>query len=607
MHVIECIMAEFDIIFAGGGTAACLIAGRLAAADSSLKILVVEAGPHTLNDPAHYQPARFFDHLNPSRNTMKFIMANPEKVPPGRVVATTAGQCVGGGSSVNFSMYNRPAASEYDNWEVKYSNPGWGSKDLIPLLNKCETYEINPKAETHGSSGPIHVSNGGISGTIGRDFLDVAAAYDTERGYTEDGNDFYNVNLYTHWPKFINGTNGRRSDVAHGFIYSQSENKNLHILAGHLVRRVIIRNGRAVGVEYTPNPQVHPDAPPGDIEVYAKKQVVVSGGSWGSPAILERSGIGSAKILEKFGITQVVDLPGVGERYQDHLCLIVNFLASDESLTLDAIVQGDIDETKKWSAQWEKDGSGMLSTNGLDAGIKYRPTDAEVKAIGPAFEAKWKSYFADFPDRSVMWFGCAAMCFGALPRAPNAKYFGVGYFMNHPELLGSTHITSSHDPSAPPDFDPGNLESEADMEFHVFAYKRCREFARRMACFRGEHPDHTPSFPSHSSATMTGVAAPVHANAPDLQYTDEDDEAIKEFIQKFAIIASHALGTCSMMPRERGGVVDPRLNVYGVDGLKVADLSIAPANVGANTYSTALGIAEKAAIIIAEDLGISGI
>jgi len=373
------------------------------------------------------------------------------------------------------------------------------------------------------------------------------------------------------------------------------------------VKRVILQNGRAVGIEYVPSKQIHLDAPSESMIAYAKKLVVVSAGSWGSPAILERSGIGSRVILEKFGITQLVDLPGVGEHFKDHECLISTFLASEESATLDQIIKGNPDEVEKWNSQWLKDGSGLMASNGLSAGIKYRPNETELKTIGPAFEEKWKTHFANALDRSAMWLGCCAMCFGPLPTVPNGKYFGVGAFVNHPALLGSTHITSGEDPAAPHDFYPGDLEDEADMELHVFAYKRCREFARRMPCFRGEHPNQKPDFAEGSAAALTNVTSPVAVDASDIRYTKEDDDAIRDYVRKFAIVAMHSLGTCAMMPREQNGVVDSRLNVYGVEGLKVADLSIAPGNVGSNTHSTAVAIGEKAALIIAEELGISGV
>ncbi|TCD66637.1 hypothetical protein EIP91_001104 [Steccherinum ochraceum] len=594
--------AEFDIIFAGGGTAACVIAGRLAAADPSLTILVVEAGPHTLNNTTHTRPALFMNHMTPESKTMKFLVSNPSPFMGGKPAIVPAPQCVGGGSSLNFMMYNRVSASEYDDWETKFDNPGWGFCDLIPLLRKTETYESDVDAETHGSSGPLKVTWGGHFTNVSQDFLDVAAQYDKERGLTADTNDTTTVNRYGRFAKWI-GSSGQRSDVPHHFIYNQKENKNLCILAGYY-----IQHGLAVGVEYIPNLAVHPNAIPSEsISAYARKLVIVSGGSLGSPLILERSGIGASSVLQKHGIKQIVDLPGVGERYQDHQVTVPVCRASDESDTLDGIFRGDPDELAKWNAQWERDGTGLMASNGIDVGIKFRPTEDEVKAIGPAFQEKWKSYYVKSPDKPIYWSGIASFFFGTSLPEPKQKYYGVATFLSHPSSLGHIHITSSEDPSAPPDFTPGYLEHEEDMEIHVFAYKRGREFARRMACYRGEHPPQQPAFAKDSPAAVNEEPFPVGIDAPVIQYTQEDDEAIRNFVRQNVNTVWHALGTCAMMPRERGGVVDSRLNVYGVRGLKVADLSIAPINVSANTYSTTLVIAEKAALIIAEDLKISGV
>ncbi|TCD60536.1 hypothetical protein EIP91_009922 [Steccherinum ochraceum] len=594
--------ANFDIIFAGGGTAACVAAGRLAAADPSLRILIVEAGPHTQEDPKHLQPGRYFELSVPGGNTANFRTANPEKISKGRPMVASV-------SAVPWWRVQRElaSASEFDEWESRFNNPGWCSKDLIPLLKKCETYEIDPNAETHGSSGPLHVSYGGSPSKIGQQFLDVASQYDKARTFTEDPNDLHTVNVYARWPKFIDGKTGRRSDTAHGYIYGLQGNKNLQVVAGALVKRIIIENDRAVGVEYVPNTQVNPDAPSSSTIAYAKKQIVVSGGSWGSPAILERSGIGSAAVLGKFGIKQVVDLSGVGERLQDHWCAISTFLASDESVTMDGIAQGDPAEIEKWDKQWDKDGTGLMAGNAVDAGIKYRPTETELQAIGPHFRAKWDSLYANAPDRSVTWFGPISVGFHLLPTAPGQKYFGIGSFLSHPSFFGSTHITSADDPSAPCNFDPGDIDNEADMEFFVYAYKLSREFARRMVCFRGEHPAQIPAFPEGSAARLKDATAPVPLDTPNVQYTADDDKAIREIVKKFSMIASHTSGTCAMIPRAQRGVVDSRLNVYGVKGLKVADLSICPLIVGANTYSTAVVIGEKAAVLIAEELGISGV
>ncbi|KAF7968256.1 hypothetical protein HWV62_31089, partial [Athelia sp. TMB] len=168
---------DYDIIFAGGGTAGCLIASRLATADPSLKILVLEGGMHTKDLPAHTQPARYFSHLAPTSTTVTFNIGNPAPELTGRQLITPSGRCVGGGSSINSSsikadcnaavaMYTRAQRSDYDDWERVHGNPGWGSADLIPLMQKTETYqagdpEANPKLKrTHGFSGPLKVSYG---------------------------------------------------------------------------------------------------------------------------------------------------------------------------------------------------------------------------------------------------------------------------------------------------------------------------------------------------------------------------------------------------------------------------------------------------------------
>jgi alcohol oxidase len=150
--------SKYELVFAGGephydllvlvintfsstgGTTSCVIAGRLAAADPSLKILILEAGPHTRGLAEHRQPARFLTHLNSTSKTVTFNQAKPSEHVAGRSVVVSCGRCVGGGSSVNFMMYTRASASDYDDWATVYNNPGWSAKDLIPLLEKVNLF-----------------------------------------------------------------------------------------------------------------------------------------------------------------------------------------------------------------------------------------------------------------------------------------------------------------------------------------------------------------------------------------------------------------------------------------------------------------------------------
>ncbi|KAI0369247.1 alcohol oxidase-like protein [Pilatotrama ljubarskyi] len=576
--------ATYDIIIAGGGTCGCILAGRLAAADPSLSILLVEAGPTTRDDPLHTQPARYLYHLRPESTTVKF-------------------QCLGGGSSVNFTMYARASASDYDDWANVYGNKGWSSADLLPLLRKCETYQIQPGQATHGYSGPLKVSYGGFYTEAGKEFIEVAAQYDKKRGRTDDPNGLYECNKYSRWPKWIDAMTGTRSDVPHHYIFNQ-DLKNLHILTGYHVRRVIFDGKRATGVQYVVNPRFHPSAKPDVFTASARRSVVVSAGAFGSPAILERSGIGSKEILSRFGIKQVVDLPGVGENYQDHQVMFTPYIAAETSHTLDPIVNDNKAEIEKWTKKWRTDGSGLLANNGLDAGIKLRPLKEDLDLMGQDFRKRWLEYYAPAPDKPVLWLGTVSLFLGDRSKVSVDKCFSVGWYLQHPVSIGNVHITSKDDVESPLDFHPGFVDAVEDMAAHKWGYKRAREFARRLPSYRGEIAACHPAFAPMSKAAVGKRTTPVPVTEPDLEYTPEDDKALEEYIRQTVGTTWHSMGTCAMKKRAEGGVVDSRLNVYGTEGLKVIDMSICPGNVAANTYSTAVVIGEKGATIIAEELGI---
>jgi len=406
---------EYDIIFAGGGASACVAAGRLAAADPSLRILILEAGKHVRGLPQHIQPARYPGHLAPTSTTMSFIASKPSKHLDGRIAVVPCGRCVGGGSSVNFMMYTRAAASDYDDWKNVHGNPGWGATDLLPLLKKTENYQVEPLSlegishdgqDTHGYDGPLKVSAGWQSPNVAQEFLDVAVAIDKERGLTDDVNGLYSCNKYGRWPKWIDDKTGKRSDAAHHFIYNQSDNKNLQVFDGCKVKRVIFDHNRAVGVEYINDTITRPGADESVHIARASRLVVVAAGAFGSAPILERSGIGSKSILEKVNIQQIAEVPGVGESYQDHFGAFIPYLADDAADTIDDIFRGD--DITEYVTQWTKEGNGPLARNGLEAGIKLRPTAEDLKVLGPEFASRWAEHFENSPDKPVVWIGAVA-------------------------------------------------------------------------------------------------------------------------------------------------------------------------------------------------------
>ncbi|KAF8263967.1 alcohol oxidase-like protein [Lactarius quietus] len=613
MSTPTAINEEYDIVITGGGTAACVIASRLATADKDLRILLLEAGPTTYNDPAHTVPVNFMNHLAPGSRTIREYISRPSAALGNRTTAVQIGQCFGGGGSVNFMMYTRPSASDYDDWETVYKNPGWGSKDLIPLLRKIETYQVPGGGPTHGTDGPLTVSPGGFFTDLGEQFLQVGRKLNPDYAKKPDNadlNDLETVNVFARWPKWMNGDKGTRSDVPHHMIYPLKDTRpNLHFLTGVHVKHVTFDDeNRATGVAYTLNPLFHPDGPRDTRTVRGSRLVLVSAGAFGSPGILERSGIGAKDVLERVGVKQRVDLPGVGDNYQDHNLIFLKYFAADESQSLAAIFrneEGAIDALAFESGKTRKE---ITTHNTIDAGIKWRPTPSEVAELGPEFQEYWESYFANAPDKPVLWVGIGATFVGDYTVVPRRKYYSLGVYTEYPLAHGHVHITHADDVSAPPDFVPGYFESMADVRVLTWGYKFQREIARRMPHFRGEPSVVHPPFPPGGPASVLEHAkGPIPFDTPRIAYSEEDERLLEEFVRAQVATSWHSLGTCAMKPREQGGVVDAKLNVYGVRGLKVADLSIAPGNVSANTYGTALVIGEKAAVIIAEELGIKGV
>jgi len=239
--------------------------------------------------------------------------------------------------------------------------------------------------------------------------------------------------------------------------------------------------------------------------------------------------------------------------------------------------------------------------------VKLRPTAAELESIGPMFQHRWETFFKHSPDKPLAILSAAAGFSGDHSIEPGRKFVCMCYYTLYPESIGTVHIGSGDDPNAPLDFDPCLFSNPADVPPLNMLYKKARELARRMPSYRGEAAFVHPQFAADSAAACKEADGPVPISAPDIVYSAEDDKAIEHFHRNVVQSTWHSLGTCAMKPREECGVVDSRLNVYGVTGLKVADMSICPTNVGNNTYSTALLIGEKAAVLIAQDLGVDGV
>ena len=370
--------------------------------------------------PEVVHPALYPRNLFPSSKITLFWQTKKSAQLANRAPIVPSGGTLGGGSAINWLVYTRAQRSDFNSWKT----PGWSAEELLPFLKKVspmllhnaisrllsisqlETYHGKGDKDRHGFDGPISVSKG--THTCGRAenaFVEAAA----KLGYPE-ANDLQNLdanNAIERYYRYV-GPNGRRQDAAHRYLYPKLQSgdfPNLHVLVEKQVVKVLFDDEkRAVGVEYQSNPKylANPEFLATGYTalrtVHARKMVVISAGANATPGILERSGLGNAQVLDQAGISVLEDLPGVGNDYQDHH---LSLWAYRTNLTPQETINGfqngrfNIDEAIKNTDE-------LLGTNGMDAQGKFRPTEAEVEALGPEFKKAWDRDFKDVPDRPLM-------------------------------------------------------------------------------------------------------------------------------------------------------------------------------------------------------------
>ncbi|THH01625.1 hypothetical protein EW026_g1138 [Hermanssonia centrifuga] len=621
---------EVDVIVCGGGPAGCVVAGRLAYADPTLKVMLIEGGANNRDDPWVYRPGIYVRNMqrNGINDKATFYTDSMESSHlRGRKAIVPCANILGGGSSINFQMYTRASASDWDDFNTE----GWAAKDLVPLMKRLENYQKPCNNDTHGYDGPIAISNGGQITPVAQDFLRASHAVGIP--YSDDIQDLTTAHAAEIWAKYINRHTGRRSDAASAYVHSVMDvQDNLYLRTNARVSRVLFDdNNKAVGVAYVPSRNRANGGQLAETVVKARKMVVLSSGTLGTPQILERSGVGNGDLLRQHGIKVVSDLPGVGEQYQDHYTTLSIYRVSNDTITTDDFLRGVKEVQKELFAEWEASPEkARLSSNFIDAGFKIRPTAEELKEMGPEFNELWDRYFKDKPDKPVMFGSIVAGAYADHAQLPPGKFITMFQYLEYPASRGKIHIKSSN-PYIEPFFDSGFMNNKADFAPIRWSYKKTREIARRMDAYRGELTSHHPHFHPASAAVSQdidietakqllpdGLTVGIHMGTwhrpskpydadkvhDDIKYSAEDDKAIDDWVADHVETTWHSLGTCAMKPREQGGVVDKRLSVFGTENLKCVDLSICPDNLGTNTYSSALLVGEKGAQLIAEELGL---
>lgn len=466
------------------------------------------------------------------------LMTEPDPSLGGRPAFWSAGRMLGGGSSVNGMIYIRGDRSDYDHWADELGCTGWSWNEVLPWFRKSEGYTGDPD-QTHSTMGPLGVSKPGLRHPLTRTFIEACR----EHGLREV-EDYCAGDVDGVFEMLCTQAGGKRSSAAHAFLEPAMDRPNLTVVTGATVDRVEIENGRATGVTYLKDGQ--------RITVGAHGEVIVSAGALNSPGVLMRSGLGPAEHLREHGITVVRDMPEIGRNLQEH--------ASFHSVF-------EVD-TPTYNTM-------MKPLTMAREMVRYLLTGRGLMAMIPV-EAM--AYLRSRPDLDLpdikLSFGL--MAHNMKTRKPH-EVPAVVVFMNvaKPESRGEIRLRSA-DPADKPVIDHRLIGAESDMAALVAGAKQVREIFA------------TPAMAPHV----------VRQLAPDPM--PQSDAEWEQVIRASAGIGYHPVATCRMGGDE-GSVVDPRLKVRGIEGLRVIDASIMPVMPAANTNAPAIMVGEKGAAMILED------
>lgn len=534
---------RFDFVIVGAGSAGCVLANRLSE-NGKFSVLLLEAGGSDLNFwiwmPIGYGKTFY----NPRVNWMYHTEANPNL--NDRVSYWPRGKVMGGSSSINAMVYVRGQHEDFEDWK-DMGNPGWGWRDVLPYFRKSETFDQGAN-EFRGGQGPLYVS------TMDRDlhplcqtFIQAGQALGIAHNRDFNGAIQEGVGTYQNTEK-----NGFRMSAARAHIRPARKRANLRIEMKALTTRVIFDGTRAVGVEYIQNGQTR--------TAMAGREVILSAGAVNTPQILQLSGVGPAEVLKSQGITPVLAAPGVGCNLQDHLA--VDFYYRSKVPTLN-------DQLHSWRGK-------------LWHGLRYVLTRRGPLSLGVNQGGGFIRTRPDLTRPNIQLFFSPVSYTKAPPgKRPLMNPDPFSGFLTaaqptRPTSRGYLEIRSS-DPRAAPVIHPNYLSTEGDMAEMLEGMR----FLRRLAA--------TPQ--------MSQIIDQEIAPGPAVQ---SDAEFIAD-IRARAGTVFHPVGTCRMGPDPKVDVVDARLCVHGLAGLRIVDASVFPTLTSGNTNAPVIMVAEKAADMILDD------
>jgi len=530
-------MPDFDYVIIGAGSAGSVLADRLSA-DLVTKVCVLEAGKP--DDSVMIDTPMGIIGLLSSKTYNWYFHTEPQANLHGRRLYWPRGKTLGGSSSINAMIYMRGAPGDYDEWE-ELGAPGWGWKSVLPIFKQLERNERGAD-EFHGDAGELNVADIARPNPLAAVFVEAAV----QAGLPLNG-DFNGAAQEGAGPFQVTQKHGRRFSAARAFLDSCRKRANLSVVTGAHVARILVENRRATGVEVRIGGGMQ--------RMMARREVICAGGTVNSPQLLMLSGIGPRGELARHGIELVHELPGVGRNLQDHLDACV--IARDKTKRAVGVGAATPVAIAKGLIEYRKAGTGLLASNAAECGAFARLTpDSARPEVQYHFLA---TMLRDHGRKLTLGYGMTLHCCQLRPKSRG--WIGL----------------KSADPFAAPLIEPNYLSHDDDVAELLAAYKLGRKIMNApamRAVTGGEEIDPGPN-----------------ANS---------DAQLIEFIRNTAETIYHPVGTCKMGQDEMA-VVDDRLRVRGVAGLRVADASIMPRLIGGNTNAPSMVIGEKAARMILAD------
>ncbi|MEO1745607.1 MAG: GMC family oxidoreductase N-terminal domain-containing protein [Pseudomonadota bacterium] len=529
---------EFDFVIVGAGSAGCALANRLSA-DPRVKVALLEAGGKDRSPWIHIPVGYFKTIKDPSLNWM--YRTEPDPGLNGRALNWPRGKTLGGSSSINGLLYVRGQREDYDLWRQQ-GNVGWSWDDVLPLFKRAENWEGGEDA-VRGGEGPLAVSRSLKSWKVVDAWVDAAQQAGFRYNDDYNGRDQEGVGYFQ-----MTARDGLRCSSAKAYLAPIRKRENLAIITGFHTQNIVFDGRRAVGVRGLQNgmPQL----------VKARGEIILSAGAIGSAQILMLSGVGGGEQLSDHGIQTLVDNAFVGKNLQDHLQARPVYKVRVP--TINTRTRGLMNMARIGAEYALKRSGPMTMAASLGTGfLKTRPELAT-----PDIQFHIQPFSAENPTTGVDSFDA----------------FTASVLQLRPESAGELKLRSAR-PEDHPAIHPNYLATQTDQETIVNGIRMARRICGQKALEPLITEEHAPG-----------------RNVP-----DDDFDGLLDWARNTATTIYHPTGTCRMGVDERA-VVDPRLRVMGVDGLRVADCSIMPTIVSGNTNAPAIMIGEKASDMILEDM-----